>query len=211
MSITVNTALQAAMEKVVNELLALDPLTQQRLARFSGETLCIQSTQPKLTFYISFTLQGISLHSHHESSLTACLTGEGSDLLRLLLNKSTADSTLSEHLQLAGNTDFIMAVHQIIQESELDWEALVARLVGPLLAHKVTNGLRSGLHWLQYTQQTLQQNITEYLQEELKELPPRNAVEIFQEDLMQLQSDTDQLEDRLARLQKHFKNAPQQD
>ncbi|MGI0118762.1 ubiquinone biosynthesis accessory factor UbiJ [Zooshikella sp. RANM57] len=211
MSITVNTALYAAMEKVVNELLALDPLTQQRLAHFSGETLCIQSTQPKLTFYISFTLQGVNLHSHHESNLTACITGEGVDLLRLLLHKSTADNTLHERLQLAGNTDFIMAIHHTIQESELDWEAMVAKLIGPLLAHKVTNGLKSGLHWLQYTRLTLQQNITEYLQEELRELPPRNAVEIFQEDLAQLQSDTEQLEYRLARLQQQFKNAPQQD
>ena len=196
----ITTAAFASIETAINKLLSLDPIALEQLAKLSGKTLCVQCTLPQLVMYIEPTEDGIRLKSHHEAEITCCISGTGPALVQLMVNKDKNNQLFGGDVQIIGSSDFAMQIQQIMQNSHLDWEGWLAKYTGPIFAHAIGQGVRESLSFAQKTASTFQQNLSEYLQEELRQLPSRNEVECFFEDLDELKLATDRLTARVKRL-----------
>lgn len=196
----ITTAALATLETAINKVLSLDPIALEQLANLSGKTLCIQCTLPQLVIYLEPSDEGIRLKSHHESDITCCISGSGPALLQLLTSNDKNNQLFGGDIQILGSSDFAMQIQQILQSSQLDWESWLAKYTNPVFAHAVGQGIRSSFAFAQKTASTFQQNLSEYLQEELRQLPPRNEVECFFEDLDELKLATDRLTARVKRL-----------
>ena len=102
----------------------------------------------------------------------------------------TGDVVIAEHLK------------QIMAKMEMDWEEKLSHLIGDIAAHQVGNIFRSANQWRKSTIESTEQNVTEYLQEEIRLLPPREEIDDFFDDIDLIRNDIDRLEALWQRLKK---------
>ena len=93
---------------------------------------------------------------------------------------------------------------------DIDWEEQLSKLTGDVIAHQLGNGARRIGTLLKHGRRTLQQDIGEYLQEELRVLPSRIETENFSSDVTRLSIDADRLAARIRRLQDTSATRPEQ-
>lgn len=78
-----------------------------------------------------------------------------------------------------------------------DWEEQLSRVIGDVLAHRLSNGLRGVYKSYKRGIKSFEKNLTQYLQEEANLLPPREALEDFFQDVQQVHDAVNQCEIKL--------------
>ncbi len=105
-------------------------------------------------------------------------------------------------MEIRGDTDTGQAFQDILSEVDLDWEEPLSRLTGDVIAHQAGKLVHEGRQFIRQACGTLEQDLSEYLQEEARLLPARIEVHYFLDEVDRLRSDTDRLTARVARLLK---------
>lgn len=175
-------AFLAALEKQLNALLALDPVTLTRLGALAGRVVAFQITAPALQGYIHPGAFGIRLSGYHEGPVDAGLRGSLAAFAGLACHPRGGIHG-PPGLESWGCTATLEQLYQIHCQAEPDWDALLCRgfgdLVGPLLAQ----GFRQLAGQASRVQAVAADNLGEYLQEELRLLPSRNEWKAFSGDI----------------------------
>jgi ubiquinone biosynthesis protein UbiJ len=105
-------------------------------------------------------------------------------------------------IDIQGDMELGRAFQGLLRSIDVDWEEQLSRITGDVVAHQFGRSLRRSLAWGQKAADTLVMNISEYLQQESRDLPPRPVVEQFMGAVDTLRADTDRLEARIGRLQR---------
>jgi ubiquinone biosynthesis accessory factor UbiJ len=194
------TLLLASVERVLNGYLGLDPETQARLAALAGKAIAIEL----LPFDLSLCLQpghfGIRLHGACPQSPDVVLRGTPLALLRLQQASAVGQTLREAGIEVRGDMELAQRFRSIVQDIEIDWEELLSRPLGDVVAHQIGRAGRAGVSWGNQVRSTLSQNLTEYLQEEARLLPGREEVEELLSGIDALRMDTDRLAQRVQRL-----------
>lgn len=192
----------ASAESAINAVLQLDSTAQQRLAPLAGKVIAIACSQPAFTLYLIPLEDSLQLAKEWHAPVDCTLTAPAHLLLKLA---STADKTTVLHrpeVDLDGNSGVLMALAEILQDLELDWEYEVSRWLGPVPTALLANHLRSSQDWLQHSMQSLHSNTIDYLTEESRALVGRIEAETRFTEIDQLKLDLDRLDARIALLLK---------
>ena len=104
-------------------------------------------------------------------------------------------------LELTGNTETAQAFQQLMAYGRPDIEEELSGLVGDVAAQGIGDVARNIGRWSRDAHTTIQQNITEYLQEESRALPSRYEVDRFRDRVNRLRDDVGRLEARIQRLE----------
>ncbi len=194
------TAARMALEQGLKQVLKLDPVTARRFAELKGQVLQVASTSPAVDIWLVFTEEGIELRACHESEADCVIRGTAPALARLAVSDEPMATLFNEGITLTGNSDLLLTVSTIVKHSEFDWEALLARYSGGIAAHAVGQVSRVSAALFGDVATTARLNLSEYLQEELRVLPPKNEVSAFRDDLDTLRLAADRLQARVDRL-----------
>ena len=81
-----------------------------------------------------------------------------------------------------------------------DLEEELSRVIGDVAAHQIGNVARSFAGFAQRAVTTFTQNVSEFLQEEGRDVPSRTEAEEFIRDVDKLRDDVDRIEARIDRL-----------
>ena len=198
---TVNAAAYAALEQVLNRAIRLDPETPARLAPMHGQVIELQLLGTGLSLFLIPEPQGIQLLSAFDGAPDCTLRGTPLDLARMRGSRKSADQLFSGAVAIEGDTQLAHRFGEFLAGLDIDWEEQLAKLTGDLIAHEVGNLARGLLDWGGRQTRTFEQNLQEYLQEELRLLPSRPEVEPFLADIDRLRDDTERLQARIKRLQ----------
>lgn len=106
-------------------------------------------------------------------------------------------------VRIEGDAEVAQAFSELLKEARPDLEEELSRLIGDVAAHQVGNAARSVIGFAQRAADTLAQNVSEYLQEEGRDVPSRTEAEEFIAGVDKLRDDVDRLEARIARLEKN--------
>lgn len=190
------------LETALNQYIRLDPDVKPKLAAFTGKVLAIQFTNIPLKFYLLPSGHGISLMHVFEGEADATLKGSAAAFVRLGLTRSATNKRqlFGEDLEILGDTEFGHELQKILDGIDIDWEELLAKIVGDVLAHQIGDVARGVLAWGDEFRDSMHRNMTEYLQEESRLFPPREEIEDFFHDIATLRDDVERLEARLQRL-----------
>ena len=102
-------------------------------------------------------------------------------------------------MQINGDAETAQVFARLLKQADLDWEELLSRYTGDVVAHQIGNFAR-GLHaWGRYAAGRLGRDLAEYLQYESRDLPPRREMEAFLSGVDRLRDDAERLEARLKR------------
>ena len=187
---------QKGLQSALNRYLRLDPDSNARMAALNGRCIGIELVGLDLQLFIHPGEQGIRLSDHLDAGAEAdtILRGTPLGMARLGLGQDTEKTLFSGAVTISGDVETGQTFKGILDAMDIDWEEQLSKLTGDVIAHQLGNGARRIGTLLKHGRRTLQQDIGEYLQEELRVLPSRIETENFSSDVTRLSIDADRLQ-----------------
>jgi len=191
----------AALESALDLYLKQDPDALKRCAALQDKVIAVNLTGTDFTLYFLPDADGVKVLTYFEGEPDTLLRGTPAGFARLAI-ESREDALFHGAVEISGNTETGQQFQDILAAVDWDWEEQLSKLTGDTIAHQVGELVRKGRKWLGDSSETLQQDLSEYLQEEARLLPTRTELSDFLDDVDQLRADTDRLAARVERLLK---------
>lgn len=191
-----------ALERLIQQALALDPGTRERLARYAGKRIFIETRAPSLGILVALEQDGVHLSPESSQHPHAVIEAPSLELLKMAFSREI--HFIGGPVKVNGDVILIQELHTISRQLDIDWETGLARLLGDTASYPISRGLRHLFGFANRVANTLLQNTGEYLSEEKELVPVRWEVEEFLTDNRDLRADLDRVESRLARLKKRL-------
>jgi ubiquinone biosynthesis protein UbiJ len=191
--------LTAAIENALNGYFSLDARAQSRLAELAGKVIALEITGLELTLYFVPHETGVQVLGHYADAPDTVIRGTPMALARLSLAEDANRVVLSGDVQIDGNTHAGRVFREALASVDLDWEELLSKAVGDMAAHQIGNALRGLGGWAKRSAGSLRMDVTEYLQEESRDLPTRYEIEDFLNRVDAFRDGVERLAARVAR------------
>ncbi|CZL44042.1 ubiquinone biosynthesis accessory factor UbiJ [Legionella pneumophila] len=189
-----------ALQTAINQAMKLDEQMPQKLQKLDGKTLEMVITPLNVNFYIRFKGSEMQLLHRIDGRPDTIIHSNPIGLIRLsLLPTSKARSLFNDKIRISGDIELGQSVKKLFDEIDIDWEGHLAHFTGDVVVHQIGSFVRKGLEFKNQFSTSMQQNITEFLQEELRICPSRNELEDFF-------AEVDELVLSVDRLQAHINN-----
>jgi ubiquinone biosynthesis protein UbiJ len=196
---SLNSTLASAIETALNIYLKQDPYALARCAELEGKVIGLLIAGPEIPLYFSPGSEGIKVQGHYDGEVGTFLRGSPLGFAQLALG-SREDALFQGAVEIKGDTETGEQFQAILAATEWDWEEQLSRVTGDLVAHQAGELARRAKHLASDSRNTLEQDISEYLQEEARLLPTRLEAGNFLEDVDALRADVDRLCARVQRL-----------
>lgn len=196
---SIDSALCASIESSLNAVLAHDPALLKALEKFEGKRIRIQSDD-WLILVVTLQSNGFHLSLCDEDLCDTTVFGSISELLAVALASDKADALMNGDVDISGSSALVLDLAKIVQQLDIDWEALISPMTGGLIAHQIGKGFRSLLKWGKDSGQTLATSSKEYLEDEVQLLVPKPLAEHFTSQVSELRLATDRAEAHLEHL-----------
>ena len=187
------------MERALNHYLRLDPAAMHHMAQLEGRCVGVELLGIGLRFYIQPGEHGVSITEQAEQ-VDTMLHGTPLAMARLGLGTNTGKTLFSGDVTITGDVETGQAFKAVLDDMDIDWEGQLSHLTGDILAHQVGTALRQFRKMVRAGSATVQQDLAEYLKEELRVVPSRIEIENLAADINRARADTDRLEARIRRL-----------
>jgi ubiquinone biosynthesis protein UbiJ len=198
--VSVPALVLAGLEITLNRYLSLDPETLSRLAGMTGKLIAVELRGVGITLYMAPHSGGIQLLREFDGSADAVISGTPLALARVGIGEERGLLFAGE-VEIRGDVTLGQRFESVLRELDIDWEEQLSHLVGDAAAHQVGNLVRDALQWGAKSADTFGRDLTEYLQEESRQLPQRDEVNKFLAAVDVLRNDVERLDARVKRLQ----------
>lgn len=198
-------AFTAVLEDATNRFLRLDPDTLKRLGDIGGKVILLRiqnadgSDGPVLYFIPSEG--GLQMRSEHDGQADVTISGNPPAFMRLLMGERAQGAFANGQMQISGDLELGQRFQRVLKKLDIDWEEVMSRYVGDVVAHKFGNIARGISDWRRQAHATLRNDAREFLQEEVRLLPRAEHVEALLGEIDKFRAAVDRLEKRIQRLQ----------
>lgn len=187
----------------VNRVLHLDPDFHEKCIPLDGKVIEIILLPLRTNFYLTFINDRILFVAHPPNPPDTSIESSPIGLIRLsLLPASKTRSLFHDGIKIRGDLRVGEQVKKLFDDLDLDWETHLANLTGDVAAYHIGACIKKISRSFHHARQSMQTNMTEYLQEEMTLLPPQEAIDNFFHDIHTLADDVARMEARIQRLQK---------
>jgi ubiquinone biosynthesis protein UbiJ len=190
----------AGIETAINRYLELDPEVIKRLAELEGRVIQIDLKGINATLYLLPGSGNIQVLGSYENDADTCISGTPLALLQMGMVKNVQKSLFSGDVEISGDTELGQTFKQILDDMDIDWEEHLSHITGDIIAHQAGKLVRETLQWGKKAMDTIGQDLSEYLQEEIRAVATQHEVEDFLENIDTLREDTDRLDARVRRI-----------
>lgn len=187
-------------ELSINRYLALDSSSQESVAALENKTITLVLKEFSFPLYYKIEKSRIKVVSDFETETDVQIATSIPALIKMTMSEKSEESVLGSDIDMSGNMDVGRAFRDIFRNVDIDWEELISRYTGDIIAHKLGNGYRQFSHWLSGAGRTIESDITEYLQEESRQLPSNVEVASFLNGVDDARLAVDRAEARLRML-----------
>ncbi len=184
----------AALEMALNRLLALDPLTLERLAALEGRVIALDLPALGLHFTLAPHGNGLQWLSLAPEAADVRIGGSLADLLR-----AHAGGGL-DGLQVDGDKHLASAFANALREARVDWPELLVPWLGDLLAQRGAQAVGAVAAAVRDGADSLLRSGGEFLQYERPVLISATEWDSFQAAVRALHDSVSELERRVALL-----------
>jgi ubiquinone biosynthesis accessory factor UbiJ len=136
----------------------------------------------------------------------AVISGSAPALLQLLRGEGPSASRAG--VQIRGDAEIANLYRQLFAAAKPDFEEELSRWIGDMPARRLSEIARSVRSWARRTRRTAGENISEYLQEESRDLISKTEHEEFLAGVDAVRESADRIEARLKALEQRIKGAP---
>jgi len=190
----------SALETALNKYLSLDEDISLFLTPLAGKVIAINITPFNETIYLCPSANIIQFMDVTHDTVDTTLTGSLSALGLMGLSNTPARSFFSGDVSITGDLAVGQQFQQLFAKLDIDLEEQVSHLTGDVVAHKIGNFFKHAHNWHQESINSIKLNVSEFLQDESKDLPPEPEVNIFTQQVDKLSEDMDRTEAKIQRL-----------
>ncbi len=195
-----NPILLSPFESLLNRNIAASSTARALCARLDGRVLALHTQGLPFSIFFKAFADRMELSSTYEGTPSATLSGTPLAFMRLLgPQPEAALRTGSVHIQ--GDAEVAQTFSELLEHARPDLEEELSRVIGDVAAHQVGNVARSFMGFAQRAASTFTQNVSEYLQEEGRDVPNRTEADEFIADVDKLRDDVDRIEARIVMLE----------
>jgi ubiquinone biosynthesis accessory factor UbiJ len=137
-----------------------------------------------------------------EGSPDVLIEGSVSDFIAMARTQRDGTSLAAGKISIQGDLATAQNVQTLIAGASFDWEELLARRTGDVVARRIARGVQSGVSWLQHVHRALERDMDEYLHYEVRLLPTAREIEEFIQRGTVIAADVDRLQARIDRLRR---------
>ncbi len=193
-------ALLRPLTMLVNRQMKATTPARELCAELDGKVMAVRVKDTALAMYFCVRTDEIALCGDFDGEPDVAITGSILALARLA-GIGGEDAIRSGSLQLIGDAEVAQAFQKLLRFGKPDIEEELSGVIGDVAAHRLGEVARSVGSWGREASATLRQNITEFLQEERRDVPSRYEVEAFTRKVDELRDDVARVEARLNNLE----------
>ena len=175
-------------ENLINGALKYDPATLRKMGELEGKLLLIESTVPPLKLAMETNSQGIMLHSNWQDKADTTVSGSLVAIAGLAVNSASQASFSGSGVKVSGDLNFLIEISRLMSELDVDWEAILAAVVGDIPAHLMAEKLRKSASMAKDIGRRAKSSAAEVAQEELRVTPTSPEFDGFSKQVRELSS-----------------------
>ncbi|WP_296057184.1 SCP2 sterol-binding domain-containing protein [uncultured Amphritea sp.] len=203
---TINATLLTLAESTINRLLLVRPETVAQLGRLDGKVIAIQLTSPAMSLSLQPSTAGLQIDQIERDDADVTLSGTAADFFQLLSAADSSEAMFGKTIKLSGDSALATRFSQVMVDAALDWEGILAQVLGDLPAHELARLLKWKTRFYLQAGHSLVQNFEEYIKEELQLLPSQPQLKRFYSEVDSLRQETERAEARIERLRRKLKS-----
>lgn len=184
---------------LLNRNIAASSRAQDLCERLEGRSLGVQVDGLRLHVVARIESRRIELAQEAHGEPDATVSGTPLTLLSMV-GPGARTRLRSGALTISGDAEIAQSFQDLLRAAQPDFEEELSRLVGDVAAHQIGNVVRAAGGWGRKAAATLAANVSEYLQEESRDLVTRTELEEFLASVDELRESADRLQVRLGLL-----------
>ena len=177
-----------AAESLINGALKYDPATLRKMGELEGKVLLIESTMPPLKLAMETNDQGIMLHSNWQDKADTTVSGSLISIAGLAINSASQASFSGSGVNVSGDLDLLLKINNLMAELNVDWEAILASVIGDIPARLMAEKLRKSAAMPKDAGQRAKSAAAEVAKEELRVTPTSPEFKGFSQQVRELSS-----------------------
>ena len=194
-------SLLAAAEIGANHLLTYDEDALDGCRDLQGRCIEIHITDIDFRVYCHPGGWGLRLSRNPPArDIDASIRGRLMALVSLAAEDDKLSTSMQERVSFDGEVQLAQKLQRILGDLDVDWEEMLSRHVGDVLAFQIHDGLRRAGSRVRHTVDSLLQTSSEYLREEARLSPATAEFDEFQARVTRLRNDVARAEARIERL-----------
>ena len=205
----IKALLMNALEIAINQYLSLDPNASTFLAPLAGKVIKVTITSVNESIYLCPSPDAIQLLDFSSELADTQLTGSVFAFGLMGLSSKPMRSIFSGEIQIEGDMQIGRKFQSLFSKLDINLEPHLARYTGDSVAQQISQFFRSGHEWSKESIESFRLNVSEYLQDETRDLPPEPEVAIFYSQVDELRTHFDRLQSRIERLENALLNKTQ--
>ena len=165
----------------------------------SGNVVAVRVSDSSLATYFHIRADGVTMTGRYTSEPDVVISGSLLSLARLATPSAT-EAIRDGSVELHGDARVAQSFQQLLRYARPDLEEELSSLLGDAAANSIGTFARRAREWGKNARDTMQQNVSEYLQEESRAVPGRDEADAFRRDVETLRDDVARFEARLNKL-----------
>lgn len=184
-----------ALQTAINQALMLDESVPAKLAALHGKILKIIIDPLGVNFFMTFADQQLILVEESSNPADTIIRSSPLGLIRLsFLPSSKARSLFNDKIKISGDVELGYEIKKLFDELDIDWEGHLAHFTGDVIAHQIGSVFRRGVSFKNQLTDSMQHNVSNFLQEEWRLLPSNEEINDFFNDIDELTHDVERLQ-----------------
>ncbi len=190
----------SSLETALSRFIYLDPDVELFLQPLAGKIIKLTLEQPRISFFLCPTTNNIQILENYQGVPDTSLQGSAISFATMGFKQQPTDALFAGEIKISGDTHTARDFQKFFERLDIDWEEQISKVTGDVVGHQIGRLFRSAAFWSKDTIESLKLNVSEYLQEETRELPSSIETEHLYQDIDQLRADFDRLQQRVNRL-----------
>jgi len=191
----------SAIQSIARRLLNLDVEAKKHLIEFDDKVIHIFVEDFNLAYYFSFKKGELFVAHQCEDAVSASISGRFSGFIGAAAAEHSSDSIFKGELNFSGEISTAKQFQLFVQSLSIDWHEPLAQLLGDPIGHSLATSIEQLSGWLFNTVSSVNKDISEYIQEEIKITPSELEQQHFFQNVDQLRGRADRLNAKITQLQ----------
>ena len=193
-------AITSLVEKTFNRYIGLSSTAKREMAGLEGKSIQVIVRELNLAIIFIVEQNNFLIGNEAQEKIDCTISATILALLRLAVTDDGDESTFGRDFEMSGDMDTGKQFYEILKKVDVDWEEILSKYTGDVVAHKVGNGARALTKWGKETVDRLGRDLTEYLQEESRQLPTQTEIDDYIQQVDEVRLAVDRMEARVKKL-----------
>ncbi|RBW48020.1 hypothetical protein DS885_00180 [Psychromonas sp. B3M02] len=181
------------LETGVNQLHQLDSSAVSKRKQLNGTIIAASLKELKLPLYFIISEQQVDVLNKFEGEPDCTIKVSFQALNKLQDNRQLTQLIKSGELEVDGDIQLVQQFAMLLTDMQIDWEEHLSQKVGDVIAHKFFQHAKKAVQTTQTQYKRIEKQSSLYLTEEVKVAPSALEVAYFSDQVSRLESDTEQL------------------